>query len=1406
MDAPQLLEEVAALRKKIVVLETAEADNEKLRKELNKLRVAAVEQKSTLELEFMNQLTGVARENALKLEELEGRLAETTTVNVALSEQLVQQGRSVESRMNQQIEALDAQHRKDLAQTIDVNNAEIQKTRHELQTLMESRDKLVEEFDKVKRHLVQREEEIESLQASHRTTDEESQRRLDELQTAHDALSQELQETKELLMSKDAQIDTLKQQLHTTEQAGKVQLEETQRELASLNAVKQTLEMQLKNATTSVTMRETEAESLKEQLKTMEQTSSIQLEETQRELASLKVAKQTLEIELKKASTNVSLRQTEAESSYASKAKSDSIKIKVQEANIRELTNQLEECKSNLSSAEYELDRFKSTAASNEASLTRQLGEQEKENMELKATVESQEKALGQQLKDISSTRIKELEVENTGLKETILKMESEKMEQKVEMTRLQRAKKDLMDKYEHEILSSKKRADNAPFDEQLPMVTTTKEVPKKIVPSIQNIKTKEMPGPTINAGVVMQSPTEGQIQPKKLFGRYRVVDSEEQVKPKKQSPASMEPPEFNPQEKKTTQIIRRLEESLKKEGKAKQAKTASLKGHESSDRDDQSLVEMQQEIASLHVTLDNERNQTSTLREEISKLKATAPSVLERKTSLLNSNPNTPTRTKPSLADSLPLYPVRDLVEDYEMMISSLGTKRVETGTAAAIDFNDVDGLRDALYLERQQVLELEAELTRQCEMNCTLLKEISWLAKETENNRNRGTGSVLDKGFEKKKIERLTSEVLELKQVLKKVEDEKTNLSNQFEKIADSDRREIDRLASELNLAKSKLAKAEETLSSSGTRFVPSVPNDRKEVDRLRLQVRKMEIKLTESQQECHQLRQHASTKQPEIEELRGKARLLEDQKVEVLRLQVELDRLKRQASRVEELECKLAKLQDITSDHASRDNEIAGLKSLVQSLESRLSDSDATKALLKEKETASELNTTIANLRSDLKAAEARVQALSDEVAQKELAHDESKTQLLNWVESMAKDLQKAKEQRDEIEMNCRTQHTGQIDTLTSKVNSLSTELERVIEERDQAQDQNRIHNNIFDSMRLDIDSKVEEFGRTHAADKDEISRLQTQVSTMEKQLEESLSSVETMKVNLTNREQVETTVENVQRENHHLLDSQISKLQEELASLRDSESEKERKLQLLVKAMESMEADTETTLVAKNAAVDNLEKTLAEKQGIIDRLSTEKEQLVLSMNDMTVSRRDEIDALQNELMEMSTRAANQAREIQTLKVQLEDGEYRKEETDRLRKRVRELSEQVANRAASKSSKPDADQTGELQVENSKLRQRLRDATVSLKVAEEKIRDLGAVNSSSKAMQLLRDRNVTLKFEVEKLTKKLRRLAERKDQKRETSPTDSDDHQSVPSARYSFESEPVASDSVEATRFMI
>lgn len=87
LDVP-LQKEVLELRKKVVILETAESDNNKLRKEMSIFKMYMQEEKSKFELDFMNQLSEVIRENAMKIEELTCQLQESKSVNRALSEQL----------------------------------------------------------------------------------------------------------------------------------------------------------------------------------------------------------------------------------------------------------------------------------------------------------------------------------------------------------------------------------------------------------------------------------------------------------------------------------------------------------------------------------------------------------------------------------------------------------------------------------------------------------------------------------------------------------------------------------------------------------------------------------------------------------------------------------------------------------------------------------------------------------------------------------------------------------------------------------------------------------------------------------------------------------------------------------------------------------------------------------------------------------------------------------------------------------------------------------------------------------------------------------------------------------------------------------------------------------------------
>lgn len=334
--------------------------------------------------------------------------------------------------------------------------------------------------------------------------------------------------------------------------------------------------------------------------------------------------------------------------------------------------------------------------------------------------------------------------------------------------------------------------------------------------------------------------------------------------------------------------------------------------------------------------------------------------------------------------------------------------------------------------------------------------------------------------------------------------------------------------------------------------------------------------------------------------------------------------------------------------------------------------------------------------------------------------------------------------------------------------------------------------------FDLLQQSVNEKVQQFEQLRCDHKEEITRLREQVTSLEQELSQSLAQTEKLQATLQEKEDMESTVDELSRKNVQALHAQINKLQKQLTmrqvEVSETENETKRKIAALEEAIEATQLEMEESLREKDKEIEQLKGSIDSKDRKAVLLEKEKEQLVLSMNDMMKSRRDEIDDLQKELMEMSTRSANQTREVQTLKLQLQESGYRKDEMDRLRARVTELGDLLTGRK---------DRTGSdlssLEVENSDLRKKLRDAVTERQVAEDKLREYVEERGGSKQVQVLRERNAALKHEVEKLTKKIKKLTE---SFRVDSPQNHDNRGSTKGQK-SLSQDPVA---VEATRFVI
>ena len=80
----------------------------------------------------------------------------------------------------------------------------------------------------------------------------------------------------------------------------------------------------------------------------------------------------------------------------------------------------------------------------------------------------------------------------------------------------------------------------------------------------------------------------------------------------------------------------------------------------------------------------------------------------------------------------------VQAMAQRFERRISGQIDDPIESSTNSRSTSDNIDELKAALDNERRQVIELEDELSRQCEINCSLMKEVSALSLETEVNRN--------------------------------------------------------------------------------------------------------------------------------------------------------------------------------------------------------------------------------------------------------------------------------------------------------------------------------------------------------------------------------------------------------------------------------------------------------------------------------------------------------------------------------------------------------------------------------------------------------------------------------------------------------------------------------------------
>ena len=210
----------------------------------------------------------------------------------------------------------------------------------------------------------------------------------------------------------------------------------------------------------------------------------------------------------------------------------------------------------------------------------------------------------------------------------------------------------------------------------------------------------------------------------------------------------------------------------------------------------------------------------------------------------------------------------------------------------------------------------------------------------------------------------------------------------------------------------------------------------------------------------------------------------------------------------------------------------------------------------------------------------------------------------------------------------------------------------------------------------------------------------------------------------------------------------------------AQVRIANMEKDYQLQIekLEASVEELNAECDAELEAKQGELDVIKYRLDEQRDMVDKLTKEREQLCLQMNELSNARRDEIAELQSDLMEKTTQNTSLARAMQALQMQVEHHEGNTREVEFLQERVKELETKPNGNGGVFKNQVELETLSD---ETKKLRDMVRNLTIERRGLQEKLNAVVRDKKENRSNQVLRERNEKLRREVDRLTKKISKI---------------------------------------------
>ena len=624
--------------------------------------------------------------------------------------------------------------------------------------------------------------------------------------------------------------------------------------------------------------------------------------------------------------------------------------------------------------------------------------------------------------------------------------------------------------------------------------------------------------------------------------------------------------------------------------------------------------------------------------------------------------------------------------------------------------DKESISSLQDQLQTQKKIASKLQTKIDR-CGSPTTLTKELH----ESRLQIERLEDTLRDAG----KVQSRRDKALAISSAEKEAWEQ--NVSNL--------ETEIENLQSELKETKYKLATKEKNLSV-----------DAEELASLRSLVSKKEKTLAK-------MRSEAIEAAEQKEEFNQKTAMYQDT---IEKLSLELEETKnRFASHREKLE---VDSEDVTL-----------LRLQVSEKEKALAQQQAKHSEYKEAsdEELKKLRNQVSKLQSELENATTLLDDLNrrirNETASRVAAAEKLKAEYDAGIERMELELTLTKARNAEFE----SEHEAKAKELQEKVNNLERDnrdlsMEVPIdaqknfdEEVDQLTEELMNCQMKMADMEMEYSLKIKDLEGNLKSKRIELEEMQKEIDSLQNALQVAEANVE----------------ENADLEAnfHKAFDIEIHRLSVQLTQVQMEKADGERvhmeRLKELEGEIEGLEAEAEKEIEAKQKEIEKLQLELQDKEAQISNFASERTQLCSNINDVSFSRKEEIQELQDELLDLTTKAKTQAREIDSLKLKIHEFETRKENISAAaQKRIAELEETVREKGHM-----DRDAVIELKAENMQLRETIREVKLERRSLKERLEALTQNKSSSKSAQVLRERNNVLKLEVDKLTKRLKKMEE-------------------------------------------